>query len=172
MAFANKSAFVECLARTHWKVVSTVEDIQNSGGKAEALISDVSDFGAVSKTIAAFGSSRQSIDILFLNADISVDREKLENINPANWKKVVNVNLTSAYYCAFAALPYLKKAEHAKIITVGSRLGHSGEAGNSAYCVLKADLRMLTRVLGKELKPHRISVDELIPGPVKTYQSS
>ena len=158
------------LASTHRGVLSTVEDIH--GGKAETLISDVSDFDAVSKTISAFGSSCQSIDILFLNADISVDREKLENINPANWKKVVNVNLTGAYRCAFAALHYLKKAEHAKIITVGSRLGHSGEAGNSAYCVLKADLRMLTRVLGKELKPHRISVNEWIPGPVKTYQSS
>ncbi len=80
--------------------------------------------------------------------------------------------LTGAYYCAFAALPYLKKAEHAKIITIGSGLGHSGEAGNSAYCVSKAGLWMLTRVLDEELKPHRISVNELIPGPVKTYQSS
>ena len=106
MVFANEGAFVECLARTHWKVLSTVEDIQNSGGKAEALISDVSDFDSVSETISAFGSSRQSIDILFLNAGISVDREKLENINLANWKKVVNVNLTGAYHCAFAALPY------------------------------------------------------------------
>ena len=72
-----KGAFVECLARTHWKVLSTVEDIQSSGGKAEALISDVSDFDSVSKTISAFGSSRQSIDILFLNAGISVDRKRL-----------------------------------------------------------------------------------------------
>ena len=125
MAFAKEGAFVECLARTHGEVLSTVEDIQNSGGKAEALISDVSDFDSVSETISAFGSSRQSIDILFLNAGISVDRERLENSNPANWKKVIDVNLIGAYYCAFAALPYLKQAEHAKIITIGSRLGHS-----------------------------------------------
>ena len=135
MAFAKEGAFVGCLARTHGEVLSTVEDIQSSGGKAEALISDVSDFDSVSETICAFGSSRQSIDILFLNAGISVDRERLENSNPANWKKVIDVNLTGAYYCAFAALPYLKKAEHAQIITIGSGLGHSGEAGNSAYCV-------------------------------------
>ena len=109
MAFANEGAFVECLARTHWKVLSTVEDIQNSGGKAEALISDVSDFDTVSETISAFGSYHQSIDILFLNAGISVDRERLENSNPADWKKVIDVNLTGAYYCAFTALPYLKK---------------------------------------------------------------
>jgi 3-oxoacyl-[acyl-carrier protein] reductase len=172
VAFAKEGSFVGCLARTHGEVLSTVEDIQSSGGKAEVLIADVSDFDAVSETISAFGSSCQSIDILFLNAGISVDRERLENSNPANWKKVIDVNLTGAYYCAFAALPYLKKAEHAKIITIGSGLGHSGEAGNSAYCVSKAGLWMLTRVLGEELKPHRISVNELIPGPVKTYQSS
>ena len=93
MAFANESAFVECLARTHWKVLSTVEDIQSSGGKAEALISDVSDFDAVSEIISDFGSSRQSIDILLLNAGISVDRERLENSNPANWKKVFDWRL-------------------------------------------------------------------------------
>ena len=50
----------------HGEVLSTVEVIQSSGGQAEALISDVSDFDAVSKTISAFGSSRQSIDILCL----------------------------------------------------------------------------------------------------------
>ena len=67
---------------THWEVLSTVEDIH--GGKAETLISDVSDFDAVSKTISAFGSSRQSIDILFLNAGISVDRKRPKSSNPAN----------------------------------------------------------------------------------------
>ena len=172
MAFANEDAFVECLARTHWKVLSTVEDIQNSGSKAEALISDVSDFDSVSETISAFGYSRQSIDIFFPNAGISVDRKRLKSSNPANWKKVIDANLIVAYYCAFTALPCLKQAENARIVMIGSRLGHSGEVGNSAYCVSKAGLWVLTSVLGEELKPHRISVNELIPGPVKAYQSS
>ncbi|MBT6728016.1 MAG: SDR family oxidoreductase [Deltaproteobacteria bacterium] len=172
IAFAKEGAFVGCLARTHEEVFSTVKDIEISGGSAEALIADVSDFDSVSKSISSFGSSHRCIDILFLNAGISVDRERLENSNPANWKKVIDVNLIGAYYCSFAALPYLKKANHAKIITIGSGLGHSGEVGNSAYCVSKAGLWMLTKVLGEELKPHQISVNELIPGPVKTYQSS
>ena len=159
MAFANESAFVGCLARTHWKVLSTVEDIQNSGGKAEALISDVSDFDSVSETISAFGYSRQSIDIFFPNAGISVDRKRLKSSNPANWKKVIDANLIGAYYCAFAALSYLKQAENAKIVMISSEFGHLGEVGNSAYCVSKAGLWMLTRVLGEELKPHRISVN-------------
>ena len=118
VAFAKEGAFVGCLARTHGEVLSTVEDIQSSGGKAEALISDVSDFDAVSKTISAFGSSRQSIDILFLNAGISVDRKRLKSSNPANWKKVIDANLIGANYCAFAALPYLKQAENAKIVVI------------------------------------------------------
>ena len=105
MAFAKEGAFVGCLARTHGEVLSTVENIQSSGGKAETIISDVSDFDAVSETISAFSSSRQSIDILFLNAGISVDCERLENSNPANRKKVIDVNLTGALllcFCSFA----------------------------------------------------------------------
>ena len=59
-----------------------------------------------------------------------------------------------------------------KLSCFSFELGHLGEVDNSEYCVTKAGLWMLMRVLGEELKPHRISVDELIPGPVKTYQSS
>ena len=84
VAFAKEGAFVGCLARTHGEVLSNVEYVQSSGGKAEALISDVSDFDSVSETISAFGSSRQSIDILFLNAGISVDRKRPKSSNPAN----------------------------------------------------------------------------------------
>jgi 3-oxoacyl-[acyl-carrier protein] reductase len=171
ISFAEEGAFVGCLARTHDDINSTVEAIHTSGGNAEALISDVSDSDSISKIITSFGSTHNCIDILFLNAGISVEREFVETSNPANWKKVIDVNLMGAYYCAFSALPYLKNSKNGKIITIGSGLGHSGEIGNSAYCVSKAGLWMLTKILGEELKSHQISVNELIPGPVKTFQS-
>ena len=50
-------------------------------------------------------------------------------------------------------------------------MGRRGEAGNSAYCCSKAGLWMLTRLLGEELLPYNISVNELIPGPVNTFQT-
>lgn len=85
-----------------------------------------------------------------------------------NWKRTLDVNLFAAYYCAKSAIPFLKQRGAGKIITIGSGLGHRGYAGGAAYSCSKAGLWMLTRVLAQELLQYKISVNELIPGPVQT----
>ncbi len=98
-----------------------------------------------------------------------------------NWKKppwptaipicgaaVLDTNLVGAYLCARTAVPYLKARGGGKIIVVGSGMGHQGAADSSAYCVSKAGLWMLTRVLAQEVWQDGIAVNELIPGPVDT----
>ena len=88
--------------------------------------------------------------------------------DPVVWSQTVAINLTGAYHCAKAAIPYLKARGGGKIITIGSGMGRRGAPGSSAYSVSKAGLWMLTRVLGQELRGDNISVNELIPGPVNT----
>jgi len=69
--------------------------------------------------------------------------------------------------CSFSD-SILKQRGAGKIITIGSGLGHRGYAGGSAYSCSKAGLWMLTRILAQELMQYKISVNELIPGPVQT----
>lgn len=133
-----------------------------------AVQTDVTDLEAVRRmcwmTADAFGG----IDILVINAGVNYDRRRVEDSQPEDWRATLEVNLIGAYYCAQAAIPYLKQSGAGKIITLGSGLGHRGKAGGSAYACSKAGLWMLTRVLAQELWPDNISVNELIPGPVET----
>lgn len=168
MAFAEAGAAVCCAARTEPEIVGTASAIEAKGGQAIAVVSDVtveSDVNEmVTQTVRRFGG----IDILVLNAGVNLDRNTIEQGNIQDWRSVMEINLFAPYLCARAAIPYLKSRGAGKIITIGSGMGHRGSPGNSAYCCSKAGLWMLTRVLAQEVVQFNISVNELIPGPVKT----
>ena len=168
VAFAKAGASVVCAARTFAEIEKTVNEISDLGEKALAVKTDVTCVESVNnmfeKAVEHFGG----IDILVINAGANYDRETVENSNFENWKRTLDVNLFGAYYCAHAAIPFLKHRGAGKIITIGSGLGHRGYAGGAAYSCSKAGLWMLTRVLAQELLQYKISVNELIPGPVQT----
>ncbi len=108
------------------------------------------------------------IDIVVINAGVDYNNTSVQESNIENWKTIIDINLTGAYYTARVSIPYMKKRGGGKIITIGSGLGHKGRADSSAYSCSKAGLWMLTRVLAQELYMFNISVNELIPGPVVT----
>ncbi|HEX9925485.1 MAG TPA: SDR family NAD(P)-dependent oxidoreductase [Anaerolineae bacterium] len=172
LAYAGAGAAVCCAARSTTEIETVVREIEKIGGRGLAVQTDVTDLEAVRRmcrmTVDAFGS----LDILVINAGVNYDRERVENSQPEAWQATLEVNLVGAYYCAQAAIPYLKQSGAGKIITIGSGLGHRGNAGGSAYACAKAGLWMLTRVLAQELWPDNISVNELIPGPVETAMTS
>ena len=128
----------------------------------------VTDSGAVERLVQATVEAFGGLDILVLNAGIVGDRKSVEESDPDVWQDVIAANLVGAYHVARAAIPHLKRRGAGKIITTGSGLGHHGGKNTSAYASSKAALWMLTRVLAQELAAYRISVNELIPGPVET----
>lgn len=172
LAYAGAGAAVCCAARSTADIEATVGEIEKYGGRGLAVQTDVTDLEAVRRmcraTVDAFGG----LDILVINAGVNYDRKQVEDSQPEDWRATLDVNLVGAYYCAQAAIPYLKQSGAGKIITIGSGLGHRGKAGGSAYACAKAGLWMLTRVLAQELWPDNISVNELIPGPVETAMTS
>ena len=137
-----------------------------------AIPADVTQLDAVEQLFAATAEAYGGVDILVINAGISYREGSVEESDPAEWLATMEVNLLSAYYCAKAAIPYLKQRGAGKIIVIGSGMGHKGRAGGSAYACSKAGLWMLTRVLAQELWPYKISVNELIPGPVITSMTA
>ena len=168
IAYAKEGAAVSCAARTQSQIDTTMAEIESAGGQAIAVRADVADLQSVramvDTTVRRFGG----IDILVANAGGNFDRSRVEDGDPADWLTTLNVNLVGAYYCARESIPYLKQRQGAKIITVGSGIGHNGRPASSAYASAKAGLWMLTRVLAQELWEYGISVNELIPGPVMT----
>jgi 3-oxoacyl-[acyl-carrier protein] reductase len=168
IGFAMAGASVSCAARTTELLNPTVDEIQTKGGEAFAVVMDVTQESEVQRmlqdTVEHFGG----LDILVINAGGNFDEHPVAESDTDKWRKTVELNLIGAYYCAKAAIPYLKKRGAGKIITMGSGLGHRGMVGRSAYACSKAGLWMLTRVLAQELQQDNISVNELIPGPVDT----
>jgi 3-oxoacyl-[acyl-carrier protein] reductase len=168
IGFASAGASISCAARTKEHLEQTVNEIQQNGGHALAVSADVTIESEVqamlNKTWEHFGR----LDILIVNAGGNLEHESVEVSDSERWRKTVELNLFGAYYCAKAAIPYLKKSGAGKIILIGSGMGHRGAPKRSAYASAKAGAWMLTRVLAQELKEDNISVNELIPGPVDT----
>jgi 3-oxoacyl-[acyl-carrier protein] reductase len=168
VAYGHAGAAVVCAARTQTEIEQTVQIITAGKGQATAVKTDVTDLSMVMQLFQTAAQQFGGIDIVVINAGGNYDRRSVEESNAADWQKTINLNLVGAYYCAKAAIPYLKARGAGKIITIGSGLGHRGTVERSAYACSKAGLWMLTRVLAQELWAYNISVNELIPGPVIT----
>lgn len=172
ISYAAKGAKVCCLSRSQNEIKYTADVINKNNGDAIALICDVSNYNELDKVFEKIYETYGRVDIIVINAGTDCKNASVEESNIEDWKVIMDVNLTGAYYTAKAAIPYLKKQGGGKIITIGSGLGHKGRAENSAYSCSKAGLWMLTRVLSQELHKFNISVNELIPGPVITDMGS
>ena len=168
LGYARVGASICCAARTETEIQDTVREIRGEGGTAVAFQADVRQRQAVGALFDFAEAEFAGIDIAVLNAGVNLDHGTVEGSDPAAWEETIRTNLLGAYYCARAAIPGMKRRGGGKIVTIGSGMGHRGFSESSAYCCSKAGLWMLTRVLAQELWQHNISVNELIPGPVRT----
>ena len=168
IGFAEAGAAVACVARTQQLLDTTTAEIRQNGGVTIAITADVTDESEVGQMLQKTVERFEKLDIVVLNAGGNFDDRLVEKSLSEDWRKTVELNLFGSYYCAKAAIPYLRQNGGGKIITIGSGLGHRGIAERSAYACSKAGIWMLTRILAQELQQHNISVNELIPGPVDT----
>lgn len=167
-AYARAGAKVACAARTKSEIDAVAAAIRNDGHEAVAVQADVTDLASVQAMYAAAVNAFGALDIAFLNAGGTIERARIDEGSADAWRATIDLNLMGAYYCAREAIPHLKARGAGKILITGSGMGHRGAKGNSAYAVAKAGAWMLTRVLAQELVEFNISVNELIPGPVRT----
>ncbi len=167
--YAAAGAAVCCVARTQSEIEQTASEIRRSGGTAISVQADVTDYDSVVQAFDAGAREFGGIDIVVINAGGNLDESSdIESGSPEQWTNTVQVNLFGSYHTAHAAIPHLKARSGGKIIAIGSGIGHRGRPGESAYASAKAGLSMLVRVLAQELWQYKVSVNELIPGPVLT----
>ncbi|MEO1016935.1 MAG: SDR family oxidoreductase [Pseudomonadota bacterium] len=166
--FGAAGAHTVCAARTTSEIEAVAEAIQAEGGEARAITCDVTDLAQVTAMMTEIETACGRLDVMMANAGGNIHRSTVEASDPEQWVACVHLNLTSSYYCARAAVPLMKKRGGGRIILMGSGMGHRGVGSQSAYCVGKAGVWMLTRVLAEELLTDNISVNELVPGPVLT----
>ncbi len=171
-AYAGAGAAVVCAARTRPEIEAVAGEIEAAGGRGRAIPTDVTDRDAVEHLFDAAAQAFGGVDLVVINAGSNDAQGPLAETDPDLWRSTLEVNLLGAYYCARAAVPHLKRRGGGKIITIGSGIGHRGGPDTSAYACSKAGLWMLTRVLAQELRQDHVSVNELVPGPVRTSLDS
>ncbi len=167
-AYAARGAQLVCTARSKDEIEDTVAQIRATGGQAIAAAADIGKEPEVAALFSAAADHFGGLDILVANAGVHLARTSVEESDPQVWWQTLETNVFGAYLCCRAAIPLLRARGGGKIITIGSGMGHKGLANNTAYCCSKAALSMLTRTLAQEVQRDQISVNELIPGPVKT----
>jgi NAD(P)-dependent dehydrogenase (short-subunit alcohol dehydrogenase family) len=115
---------------------------------------------------AAFGG----LDILVNNAGIGGSREVLE-LAEADWQRMLDTNLTSAFRLSKRALPALMKSAHGRIINMSSVFASTGFRSATAYAASKAGLEALTRSLAIDYAAHAITANAIAPGLILTPMS-
>ena len=107
------------------------------------------------------------IDVLVNSAGIYLERA-LEDMEEADFDRLMAVNVKGSYFMAKYALPELKKREGCSIVNVSSDAGLQGNYLCSAYCASKGAVTLFTKALALELAPWNIRVNCICPGDIAT----
>ncbi|MCY4465702.1 MAG: SDR family oxidoreductase [Chloroflexi bacterium] len=146
------------------EAAETLQAIRDQGSQADMFHLDATESAQVVQAVAqAAASLGGRIDILVNNAGHLIDRVDIADMSDEHWRKVIDVNLSSAFYCAREALKVMP--EGGRIVNMSSLAARNGGGnGTAAYAASKAGVIGLTRGLAKELAPRKITVNALAPG--------
>lgn len=133
---------------------------------AAALGADVSDPAAASRLVEAVIDRFGAIDVLINAAGIEGPLAEVENLDPAEVRRVFDVNVMSMFWLCRAVVPAMKRQGRGRIVNLASGAGLAGGALASPYHASKHAVVGLTRSLARELGPHRIAVNAVCPGYV------
>jgi NAD(P)-dependent dehydrogenase (short-subunit alcohol dehydrogenase family) len=171
LAFAAEGAAVASLDLDETAATETARLVEAAGARAIARRCDVSReddcTAAADAAAAAFGR----LDILVSGAAPHDPGGPIHEIPIAEWRMVVDINLTGAFLLSRAAVPHLLKGGGGSVILIASQLARVGTAGRAAYCATKGALVQLAKVMAVDYAAQNIRVNTLSPGAVETERT-
>jgi NAD(P)-dependent dehydrogenase (short-subunit alcohol dehydrogenase family) len=155
-------------ARTREEIESAAAEIRAAGGKAHAVVCDVTDAKQLRAAIAAL----PALDVLVNNAGSNIPEPFVE-VSEAHLDQLLNLNVRAAFLAAQAAAKKMleapdRRAPGGAIINMSSQMGHVGAVNRSVYCLTKHGLEGLTKAMALELAPHGIRVVSIAPTFIET----
>lgn len=167
LALAKEGVNVILLARTQEEIENVAAKARSLRVKALALTADVADMDSVNAAVEKALAEFKTIDILINNAGIAAFGKFLE-LEPADWERIIKVNLMGTYYMTRAVVPNMIERQTGDIINISSTAGLAGNAMTSAYSASKFAVLGLTDSLMQEMRKHNIRVTALTPSTVAT----
>lgn len=141
------------------------------GHLCEAVPGDAGDPADTAQIFSRLREICDGPDVLVNNAGISYVG-LLTDMTDQDWEDILHSNLSSAFYCSRAALPYMISQKSGKIINISSMWGRVGASCEAAYSASKAGLNGLTMALAKELAPSNIQVNAIACGVIDTAMNA
>ena len=164
---AGAGASVAIAARNKEKSSAAVRELRSLGTEAVAVDVDVADERSVEAMVRETAARFGRLDILVNNAGINI-RKPADELALDEWRKVIDTNLTSAFLCARAAYPEMKRAGGGKIVNVGSILSIFGASFSPVYGASKGGVVQLTKSLAVAWAKDNIQVNAVLPGWIDT----
>ncbi len=129
---------------------------------------DVTDTVQISAAVARVLDEGSRIDILVNNAGFIGGTRSVDELDPADWRRIIDVNLTGVFEVSRQVVPVMRRAGWGRIVNMASLAGKEGTPGLSAYSAAKAGVIAFTKSLGKELANTEIRVNSVAPAAIAT----
>lgn len=171
------SAICRALAKDGYKIAINYNSSENEARKlkeelsslteVEVFKADVSDSSQVKEMFSQIESVFGGVDVLVNNAGVS-QQKLFTDITDEMWQKMINTNLSSAFYCSREALKFMISKKSGKVINIASMWGETGASMEVHYSASKAGLIGLTKALAKEVGLSGVTVNAVSPGVIMT----
>ena len=155
-------------SRTPERLKQPIQNLEKEGISVSSLVFDVSEETAVIEAFESLDKNNVSIDILINNAGIQ-HRELIADLALADWQRVIDTNLTSAFVVGReAGKRMVRHKQGGKIINIGSLTSTAARASIAPYTAAKGGIKMLTQAMAAEWAEHNIQVNAIGPGYMTT----
>ena len=142
-------------------------EIQQADGVAEPFHCDITNRASVDAAIAATEAKFGPIDVLVNNAGWDVFRP-FAKTEPAQWDRLIAINLTGALHMHHAVLPGMAARKSGRIVNIASDAARVGSSGEAVYAACKGGLVSFSKTIAREHARHGITVNVVCPGPTDT----
>ncbi len=165
--FASEGAKVAVFDMNLAAADQVAAQIRADGGQAQAFRCDITDRAMVDQAVAATVESLGPVDVLVNNAGWDVFKP-FTKTEPAQWDKLIAINLTGALHMHHAVLPGMAARKAGRIVNIASDAARVGSSGEAVYAACKGGLVAFSKTIAREHARHGITVNVVCPGPTDT----
>lgn len=141
--------------------------IRDAGGRAQAFRCDITDRASVDAAVAGAEAALGPTDVLVNNAGWDVFKP-FTKTEPAQWDRLIAINLTGALHMHHAVLPGMAARKAGRIVNIASDAARVGSSGEAVYAACKGGLVSFSKTIAREHARHGITVNVVCPGPTDT----
>lgn len=165
--FAQEGAQVAVLDLNLQAADDTVVQIRSTGGHAVAFRVDITDRAEIDAALVKIENQIGPVDVLVNNAGWDVFKPFVQT-EPAQWEKLIAINLTGPLNLHHAVLPGMVKRGAGRIVNISSDAARVGSSGEAVYAACKGGLVAFTKTIAREHARHGITANVVCPGPTDT----